>query len=77
MSDSRELIAIALGLCLGVALVVVPRTALRLSVFLGPQQGRTGEYGTDAEISELWAWVVRLLGVVCLVIAVAILWGSQ
>ncbi|EJN57466.1 hypothetical protein [Halogranum rubrum] len=69
MPGIRELLAVALGLCLGVVLVAAPRTALRLSVFLGSQRRRQGRYGTDAEIPKMWAWIVRALGLVCIAIA--------
>lgn len=72
MPGLRELLAVALGLCLGVVLVAAPRTALRLSVFLGSQRHRRGRYGTDAEIPEMWAWIVRALGIVCIAVAAVI-----
>jgi hypothetical protein len=65
----RELLAVVLGVALGLALVVAPRTALRLSVFAGPQGGRRGEYGEEGSVSDRWTWVVRGLGVACLVVA--------
>ncbi|WP_396613897.1 hypothetical protein ACH9L7_19475 (plasmid) [Haloferax sp. S1W] len=69
MPGIRELLAVALGIGLGVVLIAAPRTALRLSVFLGPQRRRRGDYGTDDDIPELWAWVVRTLGIACIVVA--------
>jgi hypothetical protein len=75
MPGIRELLAVSLGLCLGVVLVAAPRTAFRLSVFLGSQHRRQGRYGTDAEIPKMWALIVRALGIVC--IAVAVIIASQ
>ncbi|SEP11276.1 hypothetical protein SAMN04487948_114112 [Halogranum amylolyticum] len=69
MPGIRELLAVALGICLGVVLVAAPRTALRLSVFLGPQRRHRGHYGTDNDIPEMWAWIVRALGFVCIAVA--------
>lgn len=69
MTGIRELLAIVLGVTLGVALLAAPRAALRLSVFVGPNRRRRGEYGTDDTVSDQWAWIVRGLGVACLTIA--------
>jgi hypothetical protein len=70
MSGIRELLAVALGIGLGMVLVAAPRTALRLSVFLGPQRRRRrGDYGTADEITELWAWIVRTLGIARIAVA--------
>jgi hypothetical protein len=68
MSGVRELLAVVLGAVLGAALLAAPRTALRLSVFVGPTRRQRGEYGTDDAIPDRWAWVVRGLGVACLVV---------
>lgn len=72
MPGIRELLTVVLGVLLGVVLVVTPRTALQLSVFLGPQRRRRGDYGTDNGIPDRWTWVVRALGVACLTIAAVI-----
>jgi len=69
MPGLRELLAVLLGAAFGVALVVAPRTALRLSVVVGPNRRQRGEYGTDDPIPTTWTWVVRALGVACLVVA--------
>ena len=69
MPGVRELLAVILGVLLGIVLVAAPQTALRLSVFVGPNRRRRGDYGTDETISNKWTWVVRALGVVCLAIA--------
>jgi hypothetical protein len=37
-------------------------------VFVGPTRRQRGEYGTDDAIPDRWAWVVRGLGVACLVV---------
>jgi len=66
---TRELLAVVLGAALGVALLVAPRTALGLSVFVGPTRRRRGDYGADGAVPDRWAWVVRGLGVACLVVA--------
>ncbi len=69
MPGIRELLAVVLGILLGVVLVAAPRTALRLSVFLGPQRRRRGDYGIDNDIHDMWAWIVRALGVACIAVA--------
>lgn len=68
MAGLRELLAIGLGFGLGIGLLLAPRTAIRLSVVNG-QRGRRGEYGTDDPIPDHWAWVVRVLGLACIVVA--------
>jgi hypothetical protein len=72
MSGLRELLAVVLGGLLGVALLAAPRTALRLSVFVGPSRRRRGDYGTDQPVADHWAWGVRALGLACLAIAAVI-----
>lgn len=72
MPGIRELLAVVLGIGLGTVLVVAPRVALRLSVFLGPQRRRRGDYGTDDHIPERWVWIVRALGIACIAIAAVI-----
>ncbi|MBX0298339.1 hypothetical protein [Haloarcula nitratireducens] len=67
-----HLLAVVLGVLLGGALLVVPRTALQLSVFMGPTRRRCGDYGTDAPISHTWMWGIRALGVMYLAIAAVI-----
>ncbi|SDM99165.1 hypothetical protein SAMN04487949_3093 [Halogranum gelatinilyticum] len=69
MLASRELLAVVLGAALGIGLLVAPRTALRLSVFVGQNRRRRNEYGADDVIPDRWAWTVRGLGVACLAIA--------
>lgn len=76
MSGIRDLIAVVLGVCLGLTLIAAPRVALRLSVVPGSHRGRRGDYGTDGNLPETWVWVVRLLGLGCLVVATGILWGA-
>lgn len=69
MPGIRELLAVVLGVALGVAFLAAPRTMLRLSVFVGSNRRRRGDYGTDEGIPARWTWVARGLGVVCLAIA--------
>ena len=69
MPGIRELLAVVLGILLGVVLIAAPRTALRLSVFLGPQRRRRGDYGTDNDIPDMWTWIIRALGVACIAVA--------
>ena len=69
MAGIRELLAVVLGVALGLAMILAPRSALRLSVFVGPTRRRRGDYGTDESIPDWWAWLVRALGVACLAVA--------
>ncbi len=74
MPGVRELLAVVLGILLGVVLITVPQTALRLSVFVGPNRRRRGDYGTDNHdlLSDQWTLLIRGFGVVCLAIALFI-----
>jgi hypothetical protein len=72
MTGVRELLAVVLGAALGVAALAAPRTALKLSVFGGPNRRRRGDYGADGAVSERSVWVVRALGIVCLLISASI-----
>jgi hypothetical protein len=68
MADIRDLLAILLGVALGLVLLAAPRTAFRLSVAGGPQQ-RRGEYGADGNVPQRYLWLIRALGLACLGIA--------
>jgi len=72
MADLRALLAVVLGAALGVAMLLAPRTVVRLSVFTRPTRGRRGDYGTDPSVPDAWAWVVRALGVACLGVAAVV-----
>jgi hypothetical protein len=72
MAGIRELLAVVLGALFGVALIVAPRTVLRLSVFGGSNRRHRGDYGTDGPVSSTWTWIVRAAGVACLAIAAVI-----
>ena len=74
MSGTRELLAVILGVLLGVVLIVEPRTVFRLSVFVRPNRRRRGDYDMDESgaFSVQWMWLIRGLGAACLVIAVFI-----
>jgi hypothetical protein len=69
MPGLRELLAIVLGVGLGLALIAAPRAAMKLSVFVGPSRRRRGEYGTESVVPGELTWVVRGLGVLCLLVA--------
>jgi hypothetical protein len=76
MAGVRELLAVVLGVLLGVVLLVAPRAALRLSIFIGPHRRRRGDYGSEDPIPDYWAHLVRAAGVVCVVIAAVIAYQS-
>ncbi|MFB6110174.1 MAG: hypothetical protein ABEJ60_04790 [Halodesulfurarchaeum sp.] len=65
----RELLAVVLGGLLGVVLIIAPRAALQLSVFLGPTRRKRGEYGSDGPVPDWGLWVVRAAGLACLGVA--------
>lgn len=79
MVGVRELLAIGLGVLLGVALLAKPKAMLLLSVFVGPNQRRRhgGEYGNDDDPFGTWApWFVRVVGLACLLVAAYIAYAE-
>jgi len=73
MADSRQWLAVGLGVLFGLGLVLAPRAAIRLSVVTQSGQRRhRGEYGSDSPIPESWVWATRALGVCCLGVAAVI-----
>jgi len=74
MPGIREPLAVILGVLFGVVLIVAPRAALQLSIFVGPNRRRRGDYGSDKHesFSDQWTWLVRGLGVASLVVALFI-----
>jgi hypothetical protein len=79
MAGARELLAVGLGVLLGVALLVKPREMLLLSVFVGPTQRRrrSGEYGDTGDPFGAWApWFVRVVGLACVLVAVYIAYAE-
>lgn len=69
----EELLAGALAIVLGVALIVAPATIYRLQFFVyGPDTGRRGPYGASPEPGTRAVLVIRLIGVGFLLVAVAI-----
>jgi hypothetical protein len=70
MAGVRELLAVVLGVLLGVVLVAAPRAAIRLSVFVGPHRRRRhGDYAGGDDLPDAWVHVARALGVACIAIA--------
>ncbi len=74
MPGIRELLATILGVLFGTILIVAPRAVLQLSIFVGPNRRGRGSYGTDTHESffDQWTWLIRGLGVACLVVALCI-----
>lgn len=72
MAGIREMLAVVLGVIVGGALLLAPRTLLKVSVFVGPQRRRRGDYGTEAIVPDSWVWGGRLIGVICVIIALYI-----
>jgi hypothetical protein len=75
MAGVRELLAISLGVLLGLACVVRPTAIARLSVVGrtgGPTQNPRNEYGSDGDLSGWRRRIVQGLGVVSIAIAAAI-----
>lgn len=62
MPGIRDLLTVTLGVALGLALIVAPRTVLRVSVFVGPSRRRRGEYGTEDVVPGRWTQIARGLG---------------
>lgn len=68
MAGFRELLAVVLGVALGVLLLVYPQVFIRIQTLGRLPHDRHGSYGSDDPPSR-WARVVQLLGVACLLVA--------
>ncbi|GAA0652165.1 hypothetical protein [Salarchaeum japonicum] len=68
MAGLRELLAVVLGVALGVLLVVYPHAFIRIQTLGRIPHDRHGGYGSDGSPNG-WARVVQLLGVACLLAA--------
>jgi hypothetical protein len=68
MPGIREPLAVILGVLFGIVLIRRPRVARQLSIFVGPNRRRRGDYGTDESesFSGEWTWLIRGLGIACL-----------
>ena len=73
MVDVRTLAAAALGVLLGLLLVVAPDSVVRIHTAGRLPSDRSGEYGTDSAVPDRWRRVVRAVGVV--LIAVGLYFG--
>lgn len=69
MAGLRQVLAVGLGLVLGVLCVAFPQAVIRLQTAGRVQGSRRGPYGEDGEFPATWTWVVRALGVACLAVA--------
>lgn len=75
MVGVRDILAITLGVLLGLACIARPTAVARLSVVGrtgGPTQNPRGEYGSDRTLTGWRRRLVQVLGVVCLAVAAAV-----
>ncbi|MGB9986649.1 hypothetical protein [Salarchaeum japonicum] len=68
MAGIRELLAVALGVVLGVLLLVYPQAFIRIQTLGRVPHDRHGHYGSDDAPSG-WVRVVQLIGAACLLVA--------
>ncbi|WP_168219927.1 hypothetical protein [Salarchaeum sp. JOR-1] len=68
MAGLRELLAVVLGVALGVLLLAYPRAFIRIQTLGRVPRDRHGHYGSD-DPSSTWVRVVQLLGAACLLAA--------
>ncbi|MUV60679.1 hypothetical protein, partial [Halobacterium sp. CBA1126] len=59
MAGIRELLAVVLGAALGLAMILAPRAALQLSIFVGPNRRRRGEYTVSGTALSCWEDMVQ------------------
>lgn len=69
MAGIRELLAVVLGVALGVFLVAFPQVFLRIQLLGRLPRDRGGRYGDQSGDAGRWLWLIRALGVLCLVVA--------
>lgn len=67
MADVRTLLAAVLGVLIGVVCLVAPDAVVRVHTAGRRPHDRSGGYGTDAALPARWRWVVRAVGVGCVV----------
>lgn len=72
MPDLRTQLALVLGIGLGLVLIAFPGGFRRMYTLGRMPHERTGEYGTDAELSTRWRRGIQALGLLLIGIAVAL-----
>lgn len=65
--DARSLLAAAIGVLLGAALVAFPDAVVRAKTAGRLPRDRGGAYGTDGDLPGRWRLVVRAVGVLLVV----------
>lgn len=68
MAGIRELLAVGLGVLLGVFLVAFPQVFLRIQLLGRLPRDRGGRYGDQGDAGR-WLWLVRGLGALSLLVA--------
>jgi hypothetical protein len=62
MAALRTLLAAVLGIGIGILLLAYPETVIHIQTAGRIPSDRSGEYGTDAPVSDRWRRVAQLVG---------------
>lgn len=65
---ARQALAAVVAVALGAVLIVYPEALVRVHTVGRVPHDRGGKYGEDASLSAHWRWVIRAVGVVCIVL---------
>jgi hypothetical protein len=76
MADLRTLLALVLGVGLGLVLIAAPEAILRVHTVGRLPRDRTGGYGEEVDVGPRWRRGIQVLGVVLVAVAIT-LWATS
>ena len=64
----RTLLAAVLGIGVGILLIAYPETVIRVQTAGRIPSDRSGEYGSEAPVSDCWRRVMQVLGGISIIL---------